>query len=142
MDELEEWRHIQDVKADFNDLAGEIREELSELYRSGVPAEKMREQKAAIFAALLKSLENLRKEKWQDKQYYQSWFEEPLNNARLALYSTYEGSHCAFAQLWLEANENPVEFHRLAEKQSRLKKEERREWLKQSCPAIAPKANL
>ena len=141
-DELQQWNHLKNVKTDFNTLVGKTRDELSELYRSGRSASAMREQKQAIFSSFQKSLEKLRKEKWQDGRYFQSWLEGPLNNARLALYDTYEGSHCAFQHLWHEANENPREFHRLAEKKSRLKKEERRAWLKQSCPTVAPKAKL
>ena len=98
----------------------------------------MRKRKQEILRSFLQSLEKLSNGKWQGKQYYQSWFENPLNNARLALYDTYEGSHCAFQRLWLETEGNPREFHRLAEEKSRLEKEQRQEWLKQSCPTIAP----
>jgi predicted aminopeptidase len=137
-DDLEQWKHIQDVNTEFNSLIMKTRNELSGLYRSDSPESGMRERKQEIFGSFLQSLEKLRKAKWQGKRYYQSWFEEPLNNARLALYDTYEGSHCAFQQLWLETDEDPREFHRLAEEKSRLEKEERQEWLKQSCPTIAP----
>lgn len=137
-DDLEQWRHIQNVNTEFNSLIGEIRQELTVLYSTDTPETKMRERKQEIFRSLLKSLEELRHGMWQGKRYYQSWFEEPINNASLALYDTYEGSHCAFQNLWLEADEDPREFHRLAEKKSRLEKEERQEWLKQSCPTIAP----
>lgn len=137
-DDLEQWKHIQDVNTEFNSLIMETRHELSGLYRSDTPESGMREPKQEILRSFLDSLEKLREAKWQGKRYYQSWFEEPLNNARLALYDTYEGSHCAFQQLWLESDEDPREFHRLAEEKSRLEKAERQDWLKQSCPTIAP----
>ncbi|MFC1778493.1 aminopeptidase [Pseudomonadota bacterium] len=141
-DDLQQWKHLQNVSMDFNTLIGETRHELSELYHTDSPETEMRERKNEILDSFLRSLEKLRNEKWQGKQYYQSWFEEPLNNARLALYDTYAGSHCAFQRLWLESDGNPQEFHRLAEERSRLKKEQRHEWLKQSCPTIAPQAKL
>ena len=137
-DDLEQWKHIQNVSTEFNSLIGETRNELTGLYRSDTPETGMRERKQEIFGSFLHSLERLRNEKWQGKRYYQSWFEEPLNNARLALYDTYEGSHCAFQRLWLETEGDPREFHRLAEEKSGLEKEERQEWLKQSCRTIAP----
>lgn len=142
LDELQRWRHIQGVRRDFNDLLGETREELSGLYRSDAPAAQLREEKQAVFSSFLQSLEELREERWQGERFYQGWFDEPLNNARLALHDTYEGSHCAFARLWLEADEIPSEFHRLAEEKSRLKKDQRREWLKQTCPTVAPDVKL
>ncbi len=138
LDDLEQWKHIQNVNTEFNSLIGETRDELTGLYRSDTPETGMRERKQEIFGSFLHSLEKLRNEKWQGKRYYQSWFEEPLNNARLALYDTYEGSHCAFQRLWFETDGDTREFHRLAEEKSRLEKEERQEWLKQSCPSIAP----
>jgi len=137
-DDLERWKHIQNVNTEFNSLIGEIRHELSGLYHSGTPETGMRKGKQEIFRSFLQSLEKLRNGKWQGKQYYQSWFAKPLNNARLALHDTYEGGHCAFQRLWLETEGDPREFHRLAEEKSRLEKEERQEWLKQSCPSIAP----
>jgi predicted aminopeptidase len=137
-DDLQQWKHIQNVSTEFNSLIGETRHELTGLYHSDTPEAGMRERKQEIFGSFLHSLEKLRNEKWQGKRYYQSWFEEPLNNARLALYDTYEGSHCAFQRLWLETDGDPSAFHRLAEEKSRLEKEERQEWLKQSCPTIAP----
>lgn len=141
-DELQRWKHLQDVREDFNDLLAETHEQLSELYRSDTPVTQLREDKQAVFHSFLQSLEELREENWQGERFYQDWFDEPLNNARLALHNTYQGSQCAFAHLWLEAGKNPEEFHRLAEKKSRLKKEERREWLKHTCPTIAPKVKL
>jgi len=137
-DDLEQWERIQKIKAEFDHLVGETRQKLSGLYRTDIPDIGKREQKQGIFKSFLASLEKLRNEKSQGKRYYQSWFEEPLNNARLALYDTYEGSHCAFQHLWLETDGDSRVFHRLAEEKSRLEKEERQEWLKQSCPGIAP----
>ncbi len=94
----------------------------------------MRQQKADIFSALEQDYQQLRDSRWQGKPYYAAWFKEPLNNARLALYNTYEGSHCAFQALWDESAGDWQKFHHLAEQKSRLAKDERQEWLKQSCP--------
>ena len=77
------------------------------------------------------------KQKWQGKTYFASWFTEPLNNARLALFNTYEGSFCAFRGLWDLSEGDWYEFHRLAEQKSRLPKDQRREWLMQTCDEIA-----
>jgi predicted aminopeptidase len=130
---LQQWRQGQLAAKDFRNLVDHVREQLNDLYRSDQPELVKRELKAGIFGSFSDSLETLRVNKWQGKRYFASWSENPLNNARFALYNTYEGSHCAFRKLWLEAGRDAKMFHRLAEQKSRLQRDERTEWLKQSC---------
>ncbi|MDX1556234.1 MAG: aminopeptidase, partial [Xanthomonadales bacterium] len=81
-------------------------------------------------------------QRWNGRDYFGGWFNRPVNNARLALHSTYEGGRCAFANLFAEAGQDMVRFHDLAEAKSRLPKAQRRAWLQQSCSDIAPAAEL
>ena len=141
-DELQRWQQLRVVSRDFSRLAGKTRTDLVVLYQSNKNDAAMRQQKTEIFTALEHDYQQLSDEKWQGKRYYSSWFREPLNNARLALYNTYEGSHCAFQGLWEQSGGNWQKFHRLAEQKSGLQKDERREWLKQTCPEIAPQGDL
>ena len=141
-DDLQKWQQLQNVGTDFTELVRQLRGELTALYRTNEPDTAMRDQKAEIFRSFLESYEQLSAVKWQGKRYYAAWFNEPLNNARLALYNTYEGGRCAFQQLWDSAGGNPKEFHRLAKQKSRLQKDQRQEWLKQTCISIAPQAKL
>jgi predicted aminopeptidase len=140
--DLQDWQQLQTVSEDFKGLVRQVRSELVDVYFSDGTANAKRGQKKEIYDSLLISLEKLSKEKWQGKRYYRSWFEGPLNNAKLALYNTYEGSHCAFQQLWDIANGDPKQFHVLAEEKSKLQKDERDKWLKQSCQTIAHHVNL
>ena len=141
-DELQKWLQLQDVSKAFSSLVGKTRGQLARLYRSDVPGSVMRRQKAAIFSALKHDYQQLSDKTWQGKRYYSEWFKEPLNNARLALFNTYEGSFCAFEGLWDKSGGDWQKFHQLAEKKSRLAKDDRQAWLKQTCPAIAPGAGL
>ncbi|MDH4018116.1 MAG: aminopeptidase [Xanthomonadales bacterium] len=141
-DELKRWQQLQEVSSDFSSLVGKSRTDLYKLYHSNQTETAMRQQKAEIFASLEHDYHKLSNEKWQGKRYYSSWFKEPLNNARLALYNTYEGSHCAFQRLWDQSGGNWQKFHQLAEQKSSLQKDERREWLNQTCPEIAPQTDL
>lgn len=141
-DELQKWQQLEAVSKDFSRLVGKTRMRLARLYASDETDTALRQQKADIFSTLERDYQQLRDSQWQGKPYYAAWFNEPLNNARFALYNTYEGSHCAFQALWVESAGDWQEFHRLAEQKSRLAKDERREWLKQSCPEIAPQARL
>jgi len=141
-DELQQWQQLEDVTEDFSGLIRKTRTKLAALYSSKETDIVMRQQKATIFYALEQGYQRLRSEKWQGKPYYSAWFKEPLNNARLALFNTYEGSRCAFQQLWDKSGYDPQRFHQLAEQKSKLPEKERRQWLRQKCPGIAPQANL
>jgi len=132
-DELHEWLELQQAGADFTALVGAVRKRLASLYASTTPEDIMRREKSAIFSEFEQDYQKLRDEKWHAKGYYGAWFREPLNNARLALYNTYAGSHCAFQRLWEQSAGDWREFHRLAEQKSRLPDTQRSEWLKQSC---------
>ena len=137
-DELLQRNRSQDASKDFRNIIGEVRNELAGLYQTDTPDSVKRRQKAEIFQSFSRSYEQLIAEKWSGKRYYASWFEEPVNNARLALYNTYEGSFCAFQTLYDQANGDLWEFHRLAERKSSLQNEDRMAWLKQNCPGKIP----
>ncbi len=141
-DELQKWQQLQNVSKDFTELIGQLRNELTTLYGSDEAEIVKRQQKVDAFHTFSSSYESLITEKWHGEAYYAAWFKDPLNNAKLALYNTYEGSHCAFQRLWLKTGSDLQEFHRLAEQKSRLQKDAREEWLKQTCLSIAPQANL
>ena len=136
------WQRLQRAGDDFAGLVKQVRKELSGLYRSDKTDPEKREKKAQIFQSLLESYEQLSNERWEGTRYYAGWFEKPLNNARLALFDTYAGSHCAFRLLWNESGADWQQFHLLAEQKSRLGNEQRRKWLTQSCPTIAHEAKL
>jgi len=132
-DELRQRQQTQNASKDFNNLIAEVRNELADLYRTDKPETAKRKQKAETFQAFSRSYERIRTEKWNGKGFYSSWFENPINNAWLALYNTYEGSHCAFQSLFDQAGGGLRKFHQLAEQKSRLQKDEREKWLKQTC---------
>jgi predicted aminopeptidase len=140
--DLVAWQRLRVASKDFAHLIKQTRDELARLYRSSATDTVKRVSKAEIFQALAESYEQLSSGRWDGKRYYAGWFEEPVNNARLALFNTYAGSHCAFRRLWKESDADWQKFHALAEQKSRLGKEQRRQWLTQSCPTIAHEANL
>ena len=145
-DGLQKWLELQDVNKDFSSLVEKARTRLAALYLSNETSNEtgtaMRRRKAGIFKTLELDYQKLSDENWQGKRYYSSWFKEPLNNARLALFNTYEGSFCAFQGLWDKSSGDWQKFHQLAEKKSRLPNKQRQAWLKQTCPDIASQAGL
>jgi len=137
-DELIQRQRLKNASKDFNDLVGKVRDELNNLYGTDKSQAVKRKQKTEVFQTFLHSYEQLSTDKWSGKRYYASWFDQPINNARLALYNAYEGSHCAFQGLFHQADGDMREFHRLAEQKSRLQNEDRAAWLKQACPGKMP----
>jgi predicted aminopeptidase len=141
-DELQSWLRLQAVGKDFSGLVRKTRADLAGLFAGGGSETDMRARKTEILAEFEQAWRRLSDARWQGKRYYQAWFREPLNNARFALFNTYEGGHCAFQALWEESSGDWQKFHRLAEKQSRLPGGERRAWLQQTCANIAAQTDL
>ena len=81
--ELEERRSLEVVA-----LLTRTRDELRTRYGSGVDAARMRERKAAAFAALHESYARLVQD-WGPHPPFESWFEGEINNAHLASIATY-----------------------------------------------------
>jgi len=141
-DDLLKWKQLQKANGDFAELIGDVRHQLNKLYLSNKSEDTKRRLKAEIFESLSYSHEQLITDKWGGKRYYNAWFENPPNNARLALYSTYKGGACSFQGLLDKADGDLKEFHRLAQQVSELQKAEREDWLKQTCVSIAPQGNV
>ena len=140
--ELQQWQRLQTAGSEFNSLIGDIRKDLSELYDSNASDVEKRRVKAELLQGLAVSYDLLRADKWDNKDYFSGWFAEPLNNAKLALFNTYEGGQCAFQNLYGRTKGDMRDFHRLAEQQARLSKDERRIWLEQPCDAIVSVSKL
>jgi len=140
--ELQQWQVLQTVDKEFNLLISDVRRDLSELYQSNSSIARKRRLKIEILQGLTLSYDRLRAEKWDNENYFSSWFAEPVNNAKLALYNTYEGGHCAFNNLYARAGGDMQEFHKLAGQQAKLPQDQRQIWLMQSCDAIASASTL
>jgi predicted aminopeptidase len=131
---LTKWQALQNAGRDFSALITDVRGQLDELYGSGRNDAEKRQMKAETLMQIQQSYDQLRKDKWEGNNYFSGWFAEPLNNAKLALYDTYQGGQCAFQALFAHAGEDMREFHRLAQLQAKLQNDQRSEWLDQSCP--------
>ncbi len=144
-DDLNRWLKLQAVSEDFAVLIKTLRADLGQVYHSSESEQHKRKQKSGLLSAFEQSLTQLRAEKRGGKDYFARWSGGAINNAILALFNTYSGSHCAFQNLLEEAGDELREFHHLAEQKSRLPDNERRNWLQQTCvrlPYIAPTRKL
>jgi predicted aminopeptidase len=81
-------------------------------------------------------------EAWNGRDYYGGWVAGELNNAHLALVSTYQGGACAFSNLYRTAGENMERFMQLSAQTAALSRDDRDSWLQQACSAVAPGGDL
>jgi predicted aminopeptidase len=86
--DLERYRVYQERFSEVLNLLTRAREDLRTLYASAIDRERMRREKAAIYAALRKSYSDLKHE-WGGHAPFDSWFEGEINNAHLASIATY-----------------------------------------------------
>jgi predicted aminopeptidase len=80
---LEQQRYVQVIE-----LLNATREELREVYSSGLPAEQMRAQKAQTLAKMKVAYAQL-KAQWGGRAPFDAWFGAEINNAHLASIATY-----------------------------------------------------
>ena len=116
----------------FTELFAKRREQLKKLYASGVPPEEMRQQKAAVFAALSDEARALQRQ--QGHQYYDSWLKEGLNNAHLASVATYYQCVPGFERLLAQQGGDMQRFYAAARE---LAKQPRAVRHAQLCQAAA-----
>lgn len=133
LDELQEWTQRRQAEPQFTNLLASTRESLAQLYASGADAAGMRSGKQATLDTLRQEYRLMVERDWQGRDYFGGWLDGELNNAKLALASSYAGGSCAFGRLYRQANEQLENFYRLAEQQAGLTQAERETWLRAPC---------
>jgi predicted aminopeptidase len=89
-EELAAWRVQRKRAAEFIGLLLRTREQLKELYASGLPPDRMRDLKQYRYGQLKLDYEAL-KRSWGGYSGYDWWFGRTLNNAHLVSAATYYG---------------------------------------------------
>lgn len=114
-------------EAGFVAWTGMVRNQLTELYKSGLNEATKRQRKADILAQAKSSYQQL-KASWNGYQGYDLWVAS-LNNARLVSLQTYRGLIPAFTAL-LEQNDNDLQaFYQASQTLANLPPEERQQKL-------------
>lgn len=108
--------------AAFTRLVLDLRDRLKALYASERPAERMRADKEAEFAAFRERYAQLRDTQWQGSPRYDRWVGAPLNNAKLVPFGLYQRWVPAFARLFREAGGAWPAFHARAKALAALPK--------------------
>jgi predicted aminopeptidase len=114
----------------FIQLILNTRAQLERLYAQPLPADQMRQRKAATFEQLRADYRSLRDSQWAGDKRYDAWINAPLNNARLLPFGLYDQWVPAFSALFKQVGGDWVKFYPAVEKLGRLPVGERRAALK------------
>ncbi|MBK5417186.1 aminopeptidase [Pseudomonas sp. TH31] len=114
----------------FIQLILDTRVRLERLYAQPLPAEQMRQRKAAEFERLRSNYRTMRESQWAGDKRYDAWINLPLNNARLLPFGLYDQWVPAFAALFRQEGGDWVKFYAAVEKLGGLPVAERKAALK------------
>ena len=141
-EELQRWQADRKSSLRFSAFLLEQRQGLQELYSRDLPEAEMRTLKKTAFFSMKRRYHEIVDSEWHGKDFFAGWFENELNNARLALASTYRGNSCAFLLLYADAGGDLHTFMKQAARKASLPAAERSEWLHQDCAGIASAGDL
>ncbi|NNB45871.1 aminopeptidase [Pseudomonas chlororaphis] len=113
-------------KDQFIQLILDTRQRLERLYALPLPAEQMRQRKAAEFEQLRRDYRQLKDSQWHGDSRYDFWINTPLNNARLLPFGLYDQWVPAFAALFKQVNGDWPAFYLAVEKLGALPAEKRK----------------
>lgn len=138
----DQWQRYRSRKALADELTGlalEARDDLAALYSGPLPADEKRRAKSARLEELAAALGRRAVDHGVDPN--DAWFAQPLNNARLAVWSAYESHVPAFRRLFRDCGEDFRCFYESAGELAELDADERSRRLaalaaRQSDPAL------
>ena len=114
----------------FIQLVLDTRTRLERLYALPLPADQMRQRKAAEFERLRGEYRHLRDSQWAGDKRYDAWINAPMNNARLLPFGLYDQWVPAFAALFRQMGGDWVKFYAAVERLGALPVGERKVALK------------
>ncbi len=118
----------RELEESFVALLSDGRERLETLYGSDMTDEQKVDEKERLFAALRGEYEQAKRD-WGGDARYDSWFDRPLNNARLAAVFDYSALVPPLEQLLRQSGGDMETFYERAEQLGQLEPEERRRQL-------------
>lgn len=99
------------ARDDFSALLAQLKERLVELYASSSELDQKRAAKHQLFIQLETDYRSMKQSKWSDLALYDAWFEQGINNARLAAFGTYRDQVPAFERLFRDCSSDFKMFY-------------------------------
>jgi len=131
------YQHVQQYRQAFNQLLKRARDDLAILYRQPLSVEVMRQRKYQRFEQLKREYKELKTE-WQGDQRYDSWMQQDLNNAHLAIVATYHDAVPGFRALLKKHHGDLSAFYQAVNAMVELTPEQRHLQLHQLASANNP----
>lgn len=111
---------------DFGRLVGAARANLNAIYASNLSDDEKRAAKAEAIEQLRADYRTMRDTKWGGFSGYDNWFEEPINNAKLALVGVYGDLVGDFRQLFSVCGNDFQRLYRAVAALGKKPKDQRR----------------
>ena len=127
-EERARYERDQRHEQEFFRLVLAYKTRLTELYRSALSADEKRGRKSAIFKQMTQDYYAIRSA-WGADHSYDNWFDEGLNNARLATVLTYRDLVPAFMALYQASGRDLSSFYRRVGELARCPPSRRKHYL-------------
>lgn len=110
---LSNYQASLDARRGFATLVEQLKADLNRVYDSTGSDEKKRLEKQVSIQAFRQAYQALKADHWQGKGYYDTWVAAPINNARLAAFSTYQALLPIFESIFKLCEQDFERFYRL-----------------------------
>ena len=108
---LVEFENSKRADNDFAVLVQDLKLVLGDLYQSDTTLAVKRSAKQAVIRTFIDDYERLKARKWHGRGWYDNWMAKPINNARLAAYSSYQDYIPQLRALLDACNNNLNDFY-------------------------------
>ena len=105
------YRQRMQVRNDFSALIKMTKQRLKVLYAKDLGESEMRLKKQAVFDQFRQDYDETKSTRWSGKAWYGAWLKKPLNNARMASFSTYRNLVPQFEELLEKCDNNFQRFY-------------------------------
>lgn len=124
-DKYEKYLKNKKQQQDFNSLLNTTRTQLQALYAKNIPDDQKRQGKADILRVMKKSYQKL-KQSWGGDDGYDKWMAQDINNAHLALISTYHEFVPVFKKILASEENDLKKFYAKVKQIGKLKAPQRK----------------
>ena len=115
----------------FIALVLDTRQRLQDLYAQPLPADEMRQRKAAEFERMRHEYRQLRDQQWGGNKRFDGWVNSPMTNAKLLPFGLYDQWVPAFTAMFESVDGNWPNFYREVEQLAKLPLQQRKAALQQ-----------
>lgn len=127
---LAAYRRRLRYRETFIALVADAKSQLEQVYRATDATDSKREKKQRLFRQLKNDYEKIKQQSWNGYPGYDRWFNQDLNNAKLAAVNSYTYYAPAFKQMFADAHEDFAVFYGNVKVLSELPKHEREQRLR------------